>query len=559
MAINPDLPEDEEEPVTKEMFDASYKRVDVVKGPASGMRFVVLKAGQEQDYDAVIKAKYTAEEQRSMLAKGQAFKGPKGEPSYPIGDKADLSSAIHAVGRGNESHNAIRAYIIRRAKALGASSEIPDDWAADGSLKEASVKKSAKAAEAVKKADDLDVTEVLAEPESEDEGAGDVTEPGSPAWEAVDAATAMKWTAILSRAKNALQVMSDREAMEVATGADDDDAADNAFDLDDACCAIDYAIGVLAPFAVGEQAEADQGSEDAESVAKTMRAAESIESDLDVIESLTPVKKAGRVLSAANETAIRTAVASLSAVLESLPAPAPDAEPVAKAKEADMTESQPVAKAKGDPMVACYNESGQLIGVVDPDDLQAIAAGTPVDKAADATDADAPADADATDAEDAAPAPAEAAEAPGPAAPGADDADAADAAAPAPAPAPEEEPVAKSAEIIGDLVRKAVAEALEEAEEGHRAVVKQLEERVETLERQPAPGGPLLHGLASGGGQMPLRGQDGTEGNIPAELMAVRKQYEAETDPAKKADLGKRFAFELLKTGYSMQGPSLKS
>ncbi|WP_210594835.1 hypothetical protein [Streptomyces scabiei] len=46
-------------------------------------------------------------------------------------------------------------------------------------------------------ATDLDPTVVLAEPDQGPQGNPDV--PGSPAWEAVDAATARKWTSILSR------------------------------------------------------------------------------------------------------------------------------------------------------------------------------------------------------------------------------------------------------------------------------------------------------------------------------------------------------------------------
>jgi hypothetical protein len=49
---------------------------------------------------------------------------------------SDLQNAIQAVGRGQEdSHNAIRVHIMKRAKALGLSDEIPDTWNADGSLK----------------------------------------------------------------------------------------------------------------------------------------------------------------------------------------------------------------------------------------------------------------------------------------------------------------------------------------------------------------------------------------------------------------------------------------
>jgi hypothetical protein len=60
--------------------------------------------------------------------------------SYPIRPSdnhgaADLNSAIRAVGRGSGDHDAIRAHITKRAKALGMSDRIPEDWpgAAKGS------------------------------------------------------------------------------------------------------------------------------------------------------------------------------------------------------------------------------------------------------------------------------------------------------------------------------------------------------------------------------------------------------------------------------------------
>ena len=79
-------------------------------------------------------AKYSADQMKSMAAKGQAMKNASGAPSYPIADEEDLSNAIHAVGRGGSSHNAIRKHIIARAKALGLSSRIPDNWNPDGSM-----------------------------------------------------------------------------------------------------------------------------------------------------------------------------------------------------------------------------------------------------------------------------------------------------------------------------------------------------------------------------------------------------------------------------------------
>lgn len=80
-------------------------------------------------------AKYTAEQLRQMLADGHAIANANGDPSYPIGDVADLENAIAAVGRGSGDHDKIRAYIIRRAKELGASDKIPDNWGSDGSMK----------------------------------------------------------------------------------------------------------------------------------------------------------------------------------------------------------------------------------------------------------------------------------------------------------------------------------------------------------------------------------------------------------------------------------------
>ena len=92
-----------------------------------------LKAGRNVMAYTEARAKYNADQMKSMLAKGQAMKNANGEPSYPIADEEDLHNAIHAVGRGGGSHDAIRAHIIKRAKALGLSSLIPDNWSSGGS------------------------------------------------------------------------------------------------------------------------------------------------------------------------------------------------------------------------------------------------------------------------------------------------------------------------------------------------------------------------------------------------------------------------------------------
>lgn len=100
------------------------------------------RRGRQYELDAVDErwwvqeAKYSADDMKDLLAKGHAMKNDSGEPSYPIADVADLKKAIKAVGRGNADHDAIRKHIMKRAKALGATSMIPDNWNSDGSMKE---------------------------------------------------------------------------------------------------------------------------------------------------------------------------------------------------------------------------------------------------------------------------------------------------------------------------------------------------------------------------------------------------------------------------------------
>jgi Escherichia/Staphylococcus phage prohead protease len=86
-------------------------------------------------YELLVRAKYSQDQVDALGAKGHAFKNPDGHYSYPIDDVEDLRNAIHAVGRGNADHDALRKFIIGRAGALSATDLIPDDWAEDGSLK----------------------------------------------------------------------------------------------------------------------------------------------------------------------------------------------------------------------------------------------------------------------------------------------------------------------------------------------------------------------------------------------------------------------------------------
>jgi len=536
-----------------------------VSGSPADIAAFIHKASVRQaaEPDDVAKAKNDTADRKHKAATGAAMS----DGSYPIASEADLDKAIHAVGRGGDSHNAIRKHVISRARSLGASSKIPDNWAADGSLKEASVSKTATVAKDADMGPELDAgidgmdpTVPLAAPDGD--APGDPTDPGSPAWEAIDAATAQKWTSIAVRLKNALCVMSEREFLEAASA--DPDDAENAWDLQDAMCAVDFVISTLAVFAAGEQAEADLGGEAMEAIGKALGQFDP--SALDVIEGLTGVAKSGRVLSTANETHIREAAARLTTVLSSLPqAPATDdGQPVAKQKEATVADTQTpaavaktdaveqsdatgtaapkdaevaksaltlvydqgcslvgvanaaeivqqVAKADGEktPMQAVFDQNGDLIGIVNPDSIQPVTgAGKPPAADADAADGDA---APAADPADMTPAPA------------------AETGTPADAVA-DDGTVAKSSDndvfaVLKSMIAETVTAALgtrtpaegvaKQADvAGLLEEVKTLKSRLATVEEHPAAPKVFTNGQTPQPGQM--RGQD--KGAAPVDV-----------------------------------------
>lgn len=344
-----------------ELVDARIDRVDLVDQAANGTAFLIAK----QRGGALLDPAYV----RELVGKADPQPGPITEQVTLIASPAAVMRMIHSA--------AVASPIAKETPTMA------DD------------------------ATDLDPTTPLAEPA---EGAtGQATVPGSPAWEATDAATARKWTAILARAKNAIALLSEREMIEAAS-ADPDDAF-AAMDLDDAACAIDYAISVLAPFAVAEQAEADCAS-DMEMVGKALTGFDILTDSLATIEALGTVRKAGRTLSARNEATIRSAVEALNGVLASLPpAPEDSGRPVAKTTQetpvpepettpaadtavpdADVTKTaEPAAPAapveepapapaaaaagvvKAKPQTAVYDRSGRLVGVVDPGSITMVA------------------------------------------------------------------------------------------------------------------------------------------------------------------------------------------
>ena len=66
---------------------------------------------------------YSDPQRDKLASKGQAMPGG----SYPIRNKSDLKNAIQAFGRA-KNKAATKSWIIRRAKALGATDMLPDGW-----------------------------------------------------------------------------------------------------------------------------------------------------------------------------------------------------------------------------------------------------------------------------------------------------------------------------------------------------------------------------------------------------------------------------------------------
>jgi hypothetical protein len=80
-----------------------------------------------------------ASTRKNLAKQGKAMPDSEGSGGrFPIRNRADLQKAIKAVGRakgGEEGRAKVRRFIISRARALGLTSLIPDNWASDGSLK----------------------------------------------------------------------------------------------------------------------------------------------------------------------------------------------------------------------------------------------------------------------------------------------------------------------------------------------------------------------------------------------------------------------------------------
>ncbi len=110
--------------MTKRIMRAfRMNEISAVDRPAqAGARMTIMKRDDSDDY---WKRDFSADQRDHLASTGAAL--PDG--SFPISTTADLKNAIHALGRAKDEAKA-KAHIIARAKALGATSMLPDGWVA---------------------------------------------------------------------------------------------------------------------------------------------------------------------------------------------------------------------------------------------------------------------------------------------------------------------------------------------------------------------------------------------------------------------------------------------
>ncbi len=284
-----------------ELVDLRVDRIDGVRGPATHIPFLVMKAQGRQPTvqealralaSPVVKAEASTATQNDHPDSDFAYveSGGKKDESgkttprslrhFPIYDKAH---AANALARAPQSPFGDKAMPKIKAAAKKFGIEVASDVT---KAQEATVSPTpfahglAEELTAVRKDMNLDDPDAMADlgepggtdatdlmgdasPNADGDGVptpapGSPDAPGDPAWEAVDAARARQATAGLVALRNMVSQMRVREATEVVAGQADD--SEDVWALDMADDALDCALGVLAKFAVDEQSEADRGT-----------------------------------------------------------------------------------------------------------------------------------------------------------------------------------------------------------------------------------------------------------------------------------------------------------
>lgn len=101
----------------------------VDRGAGEGVRVLLTKRAPltpeqaEAAVETYMKREFSGKERKRLAASGAAM--PDG--GFPIADVEDLENAIRAIGRAKDPA-ATKKHIIARARSLGASDKIPEDW-----------------------------------------------------------------------------------------------------------------------------------------------------------------------------------------------------------------------------------------------------------------------------------------------------------------------------------------------------------------------------------------------------------------------------------------------
>ena len=108
-----EMPASEAEVVVEEPYEEYFEMMDFSDRSALVAEFALVSEFKM----------FSPEEREELAKKGEAMK----DGSYPIRNKADLKNAIQAFGRA-KNKAATKKHIIKRAKALGETELIPEEW-----------------------------------------------------------------------------------------------------------------------------------------------------------------------------------------------------------------------------------------------------------------------------------------------------------------------------------------------------------------------------------------------------------------------------------------------
>lgn len=104
------------------MVNIDTNEVSGVDFAATGLDgWIVMKAANGEE--VVTKREFSDEQRQKLADSGAAMEGG----GFPIVNTSDLKNAVRAIGRASNP-DAAKAHIIKRARALGATDLLPDDW-----------------------------------------------------------------------------------------------------------------------------------------------------------------------------------------------------------------------------------------------------------------------------------------------------------------------------------------------------------------------------------------------------------------------------------------------